>query len=144
MGAQGAAPRVGGALRAALDSIALNGSALVLVTPIVGATPASLARAASVLKLHLSRAELGAAAVARSDLRASLERVPGPLGERLRGFVDTLLGDARVSPEDAAQAFERGLAELRRLGALAAPLRTVSDACARIEAAGAPAWAATS
>ena len=103
---------------------------------------ASLARAAGVLALHLSRAELGAAAVARSDLRASLERVPGPLGERLRGFVDTLLGDARVSPEDAAQAFERGLAELRRLGALAAPLRTVSDACARIEAAGAPAWAA--
>ena len=102
----------------------------------------SLARAARVLELHLSRAELGAAAVARSELRASLERVPGPLGERMRGFVDTVLGDPGASPEDAARAYERGLAELRRLGALAAPLGTVAQACARVEAAGAPAWAA--
>jgi very-short-patch-repair endonuclease len=102
----------------------------------------ALGRAAQVLALHLSRAELGAAAVARTELRASLEGVPGPVGERLRGFVDTLLGDPRVSAESAASTFERGLAELRRLGALAAPLGVVVDAGTRIETAGAPAWAA--
>jgi very-short-patch-repair endonuclease len=102
---------------------------------------AALARAGRMLALHLSRADLRAATLARDDLRARAGSLPGPVGERLRALVDTLLGDERVGPDDAAAAYGRVLAELRRLADLAAPLALVSDACARIEAAGAAAFA---
>jgi len=102
---------------------------------------ARLGRAEAVLALHLTRAELSAAALARTDLHARLADVPGPVGERLRGFTGQLLGDARVGPDDAALAFERALVELRRIAARADPLGVVAQAAARVAAAGAPAWA---
>jgi very-short-patch-repair endonuclease len=100
-----------------------------------------LAKSHRTLQNHLTRTELAGAAVAKVSLHAKLDGKSGPVVNELIAFLETSLGNEALSPEDAALAYDRLMAELRRLAELAQPLALVKTVTDRIEAAGAPALA---
>lgn len=99
---------------------------------------AQFERCRLMLQNHLTRSELAGAAHARLTLRSIVDGRSGPVVDELLGFCDTVLGDERLTPEEAALAFDRLMAELRRLAGLAQPLSLVVQLAGRIESAGAP------
>lgn len=93
------------------------------------------------LRRHLTRAELASAAAQLAVLQEKLAGTAGPVVERLRGFMDTQLGNHEVATERAVAQYAELVGELKRIESLSTSLASVNDLCGRIERAGGQKWA---
>jgi very-short-patch-repair endonuclease len=103
---------------------------------------AQLQKVREQLRRHLTRAELASAAAQLAILQEKLAGTAGPVVERLRGFIDTQLGNPEVATERVVAQYAELIGELKRIEALSTSLASVNDLCSRIERAGGQKWAA--
>lgn len=93
------------------------------------------------LRRHLTRSELARAAAQLSILQEKLAGTAGPVVERLRGFIDSQLGNPEVATERVVAQYAELIGELKRIESLSPSLATVNDICSRIERSGGQRWA---
>jgi very-short-patch-repair endonuclease len=91
---------------------------------------------------HLTFAELSRAAMQLGDFQSKLAGKSGPISDAIRLFIDKSLGNAELSRERVSAQYAELMEELRRIAALANDLSYVHDLALRLEAAGAPKFAA--
>lgn len=103
---------------------------------------AQLQKVREQLRRHLTRAELASAAAQLAILQEKLAGTAGPVVERLRGFIDTQLGNPEVATERVVAQYAELIGELKRIESLTTSLASVNDLCGRIERAGGQKWAA--
>lgn len=103
---------------------------------------AELSQVREHLKRHLTRAELSRAATQLAVLQEKLAGTSGPIADELRAFVELALGNPGLSSERAAASYAELVAELRRIASLTVELARVRDFSKRVEAGGAPKFAA--
>jgi len=103
---------------------------------------AQLQKVREQLRRHLTRAELASAAAQLAILQEKLAGTAGPVVERLRGFIDTQLGNPEVVTERVVAQYAELIGELKRIESLTTSLASVNDLCGRIERAGGHKWAA--
>ncbi len=86
------------------------------------------------LRRHLTRAELASAAAQLAILQEKLAGTSGPvMTERLRAFMDSLLGKQEVAAERVVAKYAELLSELKRIESLSLSLATVGNMCGRID-----------
>lgn len=95
-----------------------------------------------VLDVHIRRARLQEAIVARQAILDGLSGMSGPVTEDVRAFVSERLGEGTASLSTIRREWAEFLAELRRLEGIRSDLETVVRVTGQIEQAGAPRWAA--
>jgi hypothetical protein len=66
----------------------------------------------------------------------------GPVVDRLRGFIDSQLGNPQVPTERVVAQYAELVGELKRIEVLSSSLASVNDLCGRIERSGGQKWAA--
>jgi very-short-patch-repair endonuclease len=98
-------------------------------------------RARNALELNLSRQRLEASRVKLQDARSRLANVAGNVVERMRIFVDEVVGSDKVTALAVAERWEALLRELKYLRELAPQLATVQSIAKKVSASGAPKWA---
>lgn len=103
---------------------------------------AQLQKVREQLRRHLTRAELASAAAQLAILQEKLAGTAGPVIERLRGFIETQLGNPEVATERLVAQYAELIGELKRIESLTTSLASVNDLCGRIERAGGQKWAA--
>jgi hypothetical protein len=94
------------------------------------------------LRRHLTRAELASAAAQLAILQEKLAGTAGPVVDRLRGFIDSQLGNPQVPTERVVAQYAELVGELKRIEVLSSSLASVNDLCGRIERSGGQKWAA--
>jgi len=105
-------------------------------------TPSELERLVAVLDHHLEHARLRRVISARDKLFNEVAGCGGPVGDRLRAFVDETLGDPAQDPAAVGHAWGRLRAEVERVQILAEDLAEIDRVTTRIADSGAPHWAA--
>ncbi|HOX72160.1 AAA domain-containing protein [Dokdonella sp.] len=114
------------------------------VTPPTGlvlGTSSDLAALAAGTRVHLTKAQLAGAAVARSRLDERLASYQGPVADGLRAFAAEQLGQADVAAAKLSADYAAALAEVHRVSSLSSDLAVVSDAADRLRGAGGERWA---
>ncbi|WP_043113636.1 AAA domain-containing protein [Pseudacidovorax intermedius] len=94
------------------------------------------------LRRHLVRADLAAAATQLAILQEKLAGTSGPVIDKLRGFIASMVGNPDVATERIAAQYAELIGEIKRIESLSSGLATVNDLCSRVANAGAPKWAA--
>jgi very-short-patch-repair endonuclease len=127
-----------------LERVLLKQAETLFATPpttyVLGSS-AELAELSAGVRVHLTKAQLAGAAVARTRLDERLAGFQGPVAEQLRTFVVEKLGRNEVAAAVLSAEYATLLAEVHRVSALASDLARVADTAARVRQAGAERWA---
>lgn len=127
------------------DSLLPNKAGLVFDKPPVKQLAGSASELSYVreqLRRHLTRSELAHAAELLAVLQEKLAGTSGPIANELRAFVENELGKPELPTERIVARYSELIAEIRRIASLGVELARVRDFSKRIEASGAPKFAA--
>ncbi|MGR3179122.1 MAG: AAA domain-containing protein [Candidatus Anammoxibacter sp.] len=93
------------------------------------------------IELNTSRISLGARRLKLQDLTDKLKQSAGTISEKIREFIEKVIGNPSYSSDTVMQEWQSFMTELDRLNSLSTYFHDIEDVAEKITASGGPKWA---